>query len=49
MVWAEKSTYSPQKVLEVALKVKEPLVVINGDGSSTKRGVKDIVSVQQRL
>lgn len=49
VVWAEKSTYNPQKVLEAALKVKEPLVVINGDGSFTKRGVKDIVSVQQSL
>ena len=46
VVWAEKSTYNPQKVLEIGLKVKEPLVVINGDGSSTKRGVKDITSVR---
>lgn len=42
VVWASKETYNPQKILTVSLKAKEPLVVINGDGSSTRRGIKDI-------
>ena len=43
IVWADKLTYSPMSVLEVALNVKDKLTVINGDGKPTTRGLNDIL------
>lgn len=42
VVWADKLTYSPEKVLEVSRSVSAPLTIINGDGSATTRGLRDI-------
>lgn len=43
IVWADKITYSPQAVLEVALRASGRLVVIDGAGISTTRGLGDII------
>lgn len=43
IVWAEKVSYSPDKVLQVAMNAKSPLTIINGDGSETLRGRGDII------
>lgn len=42
VVWADKLTYSPMSVLEVALNVDEFLTIITGDGTPTTRGMSDI-------
>lgn len=42
IVWAEKLTYNPQAVLEVAMQCDDPLTIINGDGRPTTRGLSDI-------
>lgn len=39
IVWADKLTYSPKDVIEVALNTKKPLSIINGDGTPTTRGL----------
>lgn len=44
IVWADKLTYSPMSVLEVSLNTKRQLTIINGDGSSTNRGLRDIIN-----
>lgn len=43
IVWADKLTYNPQNVLAVAQMMKKKLVVINGDGTPTTRGLGDII------
>lgn len=43
IVWADKETFDPLKVLKVAQGVRERLVIINGDGKPTDRGLSDIV------
>lgn len=43
IVWADKINYSPSKVLEIAVNCREPLKIINGDGSDTTRGRGDII------
>ena len=43
IVWADKLTYSPMSVLEVALNAKDKLTIINGDGKPTTRGLNDIL------
>ena len=42
IVWADRLTYSPMSVLEVALNAKDRLTIINGDGEPTIRGRSDI-------
>jgi very-short-patch-repair endonuclease len=42
VVWSDKITYDPKKVLAVARNVESLLTVINGDGTPTTRGLKDI-------
>lgn len=42
VVWADKLTYNPKNVLIIAQNAKIKLTIINGDGSPTKRGIKDI-------
>lgn len=43
VVWADKLTYDPQKVLKAASSVSQRLTVINGDGTPTIRGLNDII------
>lgn len=43
VVWAEKLTYNPQNVLIIAQNAKKKLIVINGDGTPTTRGLGDII------
>lgn len=43
IVWADKLTYNPKSVLDIARTCKQKLQVINGDGSSTTRGLNDII------
>lgn len=43
VVWSHKDTFSPEKILEVALNVKDKLTIINGNGTYTNRGLSDIV------
>lgn len=38
VVWADKSTYSPENVLMIAINMKKPLEIISGDGIPTTRG-----------
>lgn len=42
IVWADKLTYRPKSVLEVAMSLDKSLAIINGDGSYTTRGSQDI-------
>lgn len=42
VVWSDQATYSPENILKVAQSMTEPLVIINGDGTLTDRGRKDI-------
>lgn len=42
VVWADKLTFNPSKVLKIAMSVTKPLTIINGDGTPTLRGLKDI-------
>lgn len=44
IVWADKLTYRPAVVLEVAMKVTEPLTIIDGAGVPTTRGQSSIMS-----
>lgn len=43
IVWADKLTYNPKTVLKIAKGSKEPIAIINGDGTSTTRGINDII------
>lgn len=43
VVWADKLTYSPENVLAIAQMIKKKLVIINGDGTPTTRGLGDII------
>lgn len=43
VVWADKLTYSPENVLTIAQMIKKKLVIINGDGTPTSRGLGDII------
>lgn len=43
IVWADQLTFSPEDVMTVALKLKKPLHIINGDGTPTTRGQGDLV------
>jgi very-short-patch-repair endonuclease len=43
IVWADKLTYDPKTVLKIAKGSKEPIAIINGDGTSTTRGINDII------
>lgn len=43
VVWSDKLTYSPEKVLAISREAKKKLTVINGDGTPTLRGLKDII------
>lgn len=43
VVWADKLTYDPQKVLKAASSASQRLTVINGDGTPTVRGLNDII------
>lgn len=43
VVWADKLTYDPQKVLKASSSVSQRLTVINGDGTPTVRGLNDII------
>jgi len=42
IVWADKLTYKPKAVLDIASKLEKPLTIINGDGTITTRGLSDI-------
>lgn len=42
VVWADKLTYDPARVLKVAMAASQPLTIINGDGTATTRGREDI-------
>ena len=43
IVWSDKLTYKPERVLAIAQKCREKLTVINGDGTPTTRGLSDII------
>lgn len=43
IVWADKATFSPEKVLKVCMNASEPLTIITGDGLASKKGLNDIV------
>jgi very-short-patch-repair endonuclease len=43
IVWADKLTYDPKRVLDIASQTKERLSIINGDGTPTTRGLGDII------
>lgn len=43
IVWADKLTYSPQAVLEVAMRATDRLTIIDGSGKPTTRGLGDII------
>lgn len=43
IVWADKLTYNPESVLNIARTSKKKLQVINGDGTPTLRGLSDII------
>lgn len=43
IVWADKLTFNPQAVLDVAMQVTDDLTIINGDGFATTRGLGDII------
>lgn len=43
VVWADKLTYNPQNVLTIAQSAKKKLMIINGDGTPTLRGLGDIL------
>lgn len=43
IVWADKLLYNPQAVLEVAMRVKDKLTIIDGSGAPTTRGLGDII------
>lgn len=45
IVWADKLTYDPKTVLKIAKGSKEPIAIINGDGTSTTRGMSDITGL----
>lgn len=42
IVWSDKLTFSKKDVINTAKNAKMPLTVINGDGSPTDKGRKDI-------
>lgn len=46
IVWADKLTFEPKTVLDIALKTKK-LSIITGDGKPTSRGSEDIKLLQQ--
>lgn len=43
IVWADKLLFSPQAVLEVAMRAKDRLTIIDGSGVQTTRGLGDII------
>ena len=43
IVWADKLTFNPEAVLDIARTSREKLQVINGDGTQTTRGLNDII------
>lgn len=43
IVWADKLTYSPENVLTISQNAKKQLMIINGDGTPTTRGLSDII------
>lgn len=43
IVWADQLTFSPEAIIKTALSIeKEPLTIINGDGSASSKGRGDI-------
>lgn len=42
IVWSDKLTFSPETVLDISLSAKEQITIINGDGTPTDRGRRDI-------
>lgn len=43
VVWSDKLTFSPEKVLIASQSAQKKLTVINGDGTPTLRGIQDII------
>lgn len=43
VVWADKLTYEPKKVLSVAMRSRKRLTIIDGQGIPTTRGLGDII------
>lgn len=43
IVWADKLTYRPAVVLQIAMYLKEPVMIINGGGTRTTRGSEFIL------
>ncbi len=43
VVWADKLTFSPENVLAASMQSTKKLAVINGDGTPTLRGLRDII------
>jgi very-short-patch-repair endonuclease len=43
IVWSDKLTYKPERVLAIAQKCTDKITIINGDGTPTKRGLSDII------
>jgi len=43
IVWADKLTYSPKDVIKIVNSAKDKLTIVNGDGSPTTRGSRDIL------
>jgi very-short-patch-repair endonuclease len=43
IVWADRLMFNPQAVIEVAMRAKERLTIIDGSGSPSMRGLSDII------
>ena len=43
IVWSDKLTYNPKNVLAIARAAKAKVTIINGDGTPTTRGLRDLV------
>lgn len=43
IVWADKLTYEPQKIINVIKNLSNDLTIVNGDGTATQRGIGDII------
>lgn len=45
IVWSSKENYSVENIFKIANGATQPLTIINGDGTPTTRGLKDITGV----
>lgn len=43
IVWVDKLNFNPKAIIDISIKTKKQLSIINGDGTPTTRGMKDII------